>query len=265
VGQEDPVFMGVSPVSLASIGTPGFVTAGNIWLWLPQIRVGAEAGDRMRVGAEVAALAPASGEPNELTDPDPADLAELSGRPFLQGRVYLRWGERGTGGEVGIAGHLGWFSNTGTAGTIIPGEGELLKSEGIALDARVPLARWVELRGEVYRGKLLRGLGGGGIGQNFGAVDPVTGLRNILLDTGGWAQLNFRPGTFWELGGGFGIDQPRASDRPVRQRNVAVEGHVIVRPAGPLLLGMEYRRMETRYAVGTFADDHLNLATGFEF
>jgi hypothetical protein len=46
---------------------------------------------------------------------------------------------------------------------------------------------------------------------------------------------------------------------------VVVEGHVIVRPAGPLLLGMEYRRMETRYAVGTFADDHLNLATGFEF
>jgi hypothetical protein len=28
---------------------------------------------------------------------------------------------------------------------------------------------------------------------------------------------------------------------------------------------MEYRRMETRYVVGTFADDHLNLATGFEF
>ncbi len=265
VGQEDPVFMGVSPVSLASIGTPDFVTAGNLWLWLPQIRLGADAGTRMRVGVEVAALSPASGEPNTVTDPDPADLAELSGRPFLQGRVRVRWGEEETSAEIGIAGHRGWFSNVGATGPIIAGAGNLLNSEGIALDARVPFTRWLELRGEVYRGKLLRGLGGGGIGQNFGAPDPVTGQRRALRDTGGWAQLNLRPDPIWQVGGGFGVDQPRATDRPVRRRNLVFEGHVIVRPAGPVLVGLEYRRMETRYAAGTFADDHLNLATGFEF
>lgn len=265
VGQEDPVFMGVSPVSLASIGTPGFVTAGNLWLWLPQLRGGADAGSRVRIGVEAAVLSPSSGEPATVTDPDPVDLAELSSRPFLQGRVRVRWGEEETAGEVGIASHLGWFANIGTAGPIIAGAGDLLNSEGIALDARVPFTRWFELRGEVYRGKLLRGLGGGGIGQNFGAADPVTGARRVLRDTGGWAQLNVRPRPFWEAGVGFGVDQPRASDRPVRQRNLAFEGHVIVRPAGPLLVGVEYRRMETRYAAGTFADDHVNLATGFEF
>jgi hypothetical protein len=265
VGQEDPVFMGVSPVSLASIGTPDFVTAGNLWLWLPQIRVGADAGSRVRVGLEAAVLSPSSGEPASVTDPDPADLAELSGRPFLQARLRARWGEAETIGEIGIAGHRGWFSNAGTAGPIIPGAGDLLNSEGVALDARVPFTRWLEVRGEVYRGKLLRGLGGGGIGQNFGAPDPVTGVRRALRDTGGWAQLNVRPDPAWELGAGFGLDQPRAADRPVRQRNLAFETHLIVRPAGPLLVGVEYRRMETRYAVGTFADDHLNLATGFEF
>jgi hypothetical protein len=265
VGQEDPVFMGVSPVSLASIGTPGFVTAGNLWLWLPQIRLSADAGNRVRVGVEVAALSPASGESNTVTGPDPADLAELSGRPFLQGRVRVRWGEVETAGEIGIAGHRGWFSNLGADGPILAGAGNLLNSEGIALDARVPFTRWLELRGEVYRGKLLRGLGGGGIGQNFGAPDPVTGQRRALRDTGGWAQLNVRPDPVWEIGGGFGVDQPRAADRPVRQRNLVFEGHVIVRPAGPLLVGLEYRRMETRYAAGTFADDHLNVATGFEF
>jgi hypothetical protein len=265
VGQEDPVFMGVSPVSLASIGTPDFVTAGNLWLWLPQIRVGADAGSRVRVGLEAAVLSPSSGEPASVTDPDPADLAELSGRPFLQARLRARWGEAETIAEIGIAVHRGWFSNAGTAGPIIPGAGDLLNSEGVALDTRVPFTRWLEVRGEVYRGKLLRGLGGGGIGQNFGAPDPVTGVRRALRDTGGWAQLNVRPDPAWELGAGFGLDQPRASDRPVRQRNLAFETHLIVRPAGPLLVGVEYRRMETRYAVGTFADDHLNLATGFEF
>jgi hypothetical protein len=265
VGQEDPVFMGLNPVSLASIGTPDFVTAGNLWLWLPQIRVGADAGNRVRVGLEAAVLSPSSGEPATVTDPDPADLAELSGRPFLQARLRVRWGEDETAGEIGIAGHRGWFSNIGTSGPLIPGEGELLNSEGIALDAKIPFTRWLELRGEVYRGKLLRGLGGGGIGQNFGAPDPLTGASLALRDTGGWAQLNLRPAPLWEAGAGFGIDQPRASDRPVRQRNLAFEGHVIVRPAGPIVVGLEYRRMKTRYAAGTFADDHVNFATGFEF
>jgi len=265
VGQEDPVFMGLNPVSLASIGTPDFVTAGNLWLWLPQIRVGADAGDRVRVGIEAAILSPSSGEPATITDPDPADLAELSGRPFLQARVRVRWGEDATAGEIGIAGHRGWFSNIGTGGPVIPGAGDLLTSEGIALDARIPFTRWLEIRGEVYRGKLLRGLGGGGIGQNFGAPDPLTGARLALRDTGGWAQLNLRPAPVWETGAGFGLDQPRGSDRPVRQRNLAFEGHVILRPAGPLLVGVEYRRLETRYAAGTFADDHVNFATGFEF
>ncbi len=265
VGQENPVFMGLNPVSLASVGTPEFVTAGNLWLWLPQIRVGGDLGRRVRVGVEAAVLAPSSGEPASVTDPDPADLAELSSRPFLQARLHVRWGEDETAGEIGIAGHRGWFSNAGTAGPIVAGAGDRLNSEGISLDARVPLTRRLELRGEAYRGKLLRGLGGGGIGQNFGAPDPVTGQRLVLLDTGGWAQLNFRPQQVWEAGTGIGVDQPRASDRPVRRRNLVFESHVIVRPAGPLLVGLEYRRMETRYAGGDSSDDHVNLAMGFEF
>jgi hypothetical protein len=38
-----------------------------------------------------------------------------------------------------------------------------------------------------------------------------------------------------------------------------------MRPAGPLLVGLEYGRMETTYAAGMVADDHVNLAMGFEF
>jgi hypothetical protein len=265
VGQENPVFMGLNPVSLASVGTPDFVTAGNLWLWLPQIRLGADAGRRVRLGLEVAVLAPSSGEAASTTDPDPADLAELSSRPFLQARVRVRWGDEATAGEFGIASHRGWFANGGTAGPLVAGAGDLLASEGVSLDARVPFTRWLELRGEVYRGKLLRGLGGGGIGQNFGAPDPITGARSVLLDTGGWAQVNIRPDPLWEAGVGMGVDRPRPSDRPVRQRNLAFESHVIVRPAGPLLVGLEYRRMETAYAAGTVVDDHVNLAMGFEF
>ena len=38
-----------------------------------------------------------------------------------------------------------------------------------------------------------------------------------------------------------------------------------MRPAGPILAGLEYRKMKTRYDAGDFANDHVNLAVGFEF
>ncbi|HEU5169605.1 MAG TPA: hypothetical protein VFU46_03655 [Gemmatimonadales bacterium] len=262
-GQENPLFMGLNPVGLAAVGTPAFVGAGNLWLWLPQLRLSGDVGDRIRLGLQAAVLAPASGEPAGAADPDPADLAERTGRPFLEGRLRLRWGEHETAGEIGVAGHLGWYAAQGTGVPIGP-EYEHLRSEGISVDARVPLTRQVELRGEVYRGKLLRGLGGGAIGQNFGMADAA-GERRIILDTGGWAQLVVRPHTLWEIGAGVGIDDPDDDDRPLRRRNTAWAAHVAVRPAGPIVAALEYRRMETTYDAGEFANDHLNLALGFEF
>ncbi len=262
-GQENPLFMGLNPVSLAAVGTPAFVAAGNLWLWLPQLRVSGEVGNAVRVGLQAAVLAPASGEPAGPADPDPADLAERSERPFLEGRARLRWGEDDYRGEVGIAGHLGWYAAAGT-GVPTAGAEDLLVSRGISLDARVPLGRRIELRGELYRGRLLRGLGGGAIAQNFGQPD-AGGIRPVIRDTGGWAQLIVRPSLMWEVGGGIGVDDPDDEDRPVRTRNIAWSALVTVRPAGPLLAGLEYRRMKTRYDTGEFANGHLNLAVGFEF
>lgn len=58
VGQESPPIAMVSPSSLASVGFPLFAGAGNLWLWLPQVRVGAEvpAAAGLRVGADAAQI-----------------------------------------------------------------------------------------------------------------------------------------------------------------------------------------------------------------
>ena len=37
-GQEVPLIAGLNPVSVASFGTSEFASAGNLWLWLPQVR-----------------------------------------------------------------------------------------------------------------------------------------------------------------------------------------------------------------------------------
>jgi len=37
------------------------------------------------------------------------------------------------------------------------------------------------------------------------------------------------------------------------------------RPAGPLVFGIEFRRLETTYPSGKFTANHFNLAAGYRF
>ena len=72
VGQESPPIAAVSPSSIASIGFPDFAGAGNLWLWIPQVRLRGDVAAKgtTRIGVEVAALAPTSGEAaGNLPDP----------------------------------------------------------------------------------------------------------------------------------------------------------------------------------------------------
>ena len=102
VGQETPPIAELNPSSLAADGFPEFTGAGNLWLWLPQIRAGVGAGDALRIGIEAAAVAPTDGSAQGtfLTQPD---RAERSGLPFAEGRVFVRW--RGSMEGMLSAGH----------------------------------------------------------------------------------------------------------------------------------------------------------------
>lgn len=254
LGQESPPIAMVSPSSLASIGFPEFAGSGNLWLWLPQVRVSADLPETrgVRLGAEVAALAPTSGEAQGsfLTQPD---IAERSGRPFLQGRLRARWGDPEEPGEVSAGGHYGW---------IVDAAGNRVPSRAAAVSLWTPLSRRLDLRAEAFTGQALAGLGGGGIGQNM-VRDGVP-----VRTTGGWIQLNLRPSAAWELGAGIGVDDPDDDDLlpASRLRNTAFEGHLAWR-RNPLVVGLEIREIRTRYAdpLGTLSATHANLAVGFEF
>ena len=254
VGQESPPIAMVSPSSLASIGFPEFAGSGNLWLWLPQVRLGADlpSAGGLRLGAEVAALAPTSGEAQGtfLTQPD---IAERSGRPFLQGRVRARWGAPDEPGEASVGGHYGW---------IVDAAGGRVPSTAAAVSVWTPVTRWIDLRAEAFAGEALAGLGGGGIGQNM-VRDGVP-----VRTRGGWVQINLRPSPAWEVGGGVGLDDPDDDDllAASRLRNLAFEGHAAWRRA-PLVVGLEIREIRTRYAepLGTLSATHANAAVGFEF
>jgi hypothetical protein len=253
LGQESPLVAPLNPVSFAASGTPGFVGAGNLWLWIPQARLTFETGARFRFGAQAAALAPMQPSPQPAFDTQP-DSAEKSSRPTVQGRLYVGWGDGDAESQIGFGIHRGWIATTGDS---------LLASEAFTVDARIALGERVLLQGEgFFEGQALGGLGAGGIGQN---QNPATGVP--VRTRGGWVQLNVRPTFAWEVGGGWGMDDPDDSDLPItgRARNMTYEGHLHWRPGGGLLFGLEFRRLETEYAAGTLAANHINWFAGLAF
>jgi len=206
---------------------------------------------RVRLGLQAAVLAPMTGDPVGTFDTD-VDPAERSRRPTLQARVRARWGEDAeTGGEVGCGVHKGWLSLAGDT---------LHSTDAVACDYRIPFWR-LELRGEVYDGQALRGLGGGGIGQN------LTTAGRPVKDRGGWAQLNLRVSPAIITGAGCGVADPEDEGLPAtgRLRNAACSAHIAIRPGGPIVVAAEYRRTETKYTARSYANDHLNLAIGLEY
>lgn len=307
VGAETPLVSDLDPLSLAAVGVPLFGGAGNLWNWLPQVRVSRELGPTaharpgaprtgralhrpgaVRWAVQGALLMPyagvayepaaasAAGGPYSASSGSGGDAGPHSGRPSLEGRLRARWGAEdpdappladardfapGEGpSEIGVGAHRGWLRTTEDVGLVSTG--------AVTLDARLAFAgRW-ELRGEAYTGRLIAGLGGGGIGQAFGQTPPgaPAGTRGAAVrDAAGWGQLNVQAARTVLAGAGCGVDRARAADRPDRLRNLACAAHVRWRPAQPLLLGLEYRRLATRYAGGrTFAADHVNLAVGFD-
>jgi hypothetical protein len=251
-GQEVPLIAGVNPVSVASFGTSEFASAGNLWLWLPQVRGSWTLWTPLGLALQGAVLAPTTGDPIGTFDTG-LDAAERSNRPYLQTRMRMQWGSEDARAEIGAGVHRGWVKR---------GDGALVSSRAVAVDALIPLGRFLEVRGEWYGGQALRGLGGGGIGQNL----TTTGLA--VRDRGGWGQVIVRPSTIVDLGAGCGVGDPKdVADLPARRlRNVACEAHVTAHPGGPVVMSLGWRGHRTTYeAIGVARNTHVNLALGFEF
>ena len=149
-----------------------------------------------------------------------------------------------------------------SASRLVDGTGERIASRALVASLETPLGGGFELRAEGFTGQALAGLGGGGIGQSM-VRDGVP-----VRTSGGWVQLNLGPSIAWEVGAGFGLDDPDDADLnpESRRRNLAFSGHLHWRRA-PAVLGLEVRGIRTRYAtpVGTLGATHVNLAAGFEF
>ena len=272
VGQDGLFFSPNSPTSFASLAVPALSYAGNLWSWVPQIRVEHRVvlGEESSLIFQGGILDPLSGEVPGAGSYRQAGPGESSRQPAYGTRVAWTRNVFGQPLRVGLGGFYSrqdyGFSRTvdGWAGMT---------------DIELPLSHQFSLSGKLYRGK---GLGGlyGGIGRSaLFSGDPALASTEVrgLNSVGGWAQLKYRPANKLEFNAAFGMDNPYATDLkyfayaqayadPTLARNQGSFVNMIYRPRSDLLFSAEYRHLTT-YTItnGGNSAGHLNLMMGVLF
>jgi len=280
VGQDTIFFSPNSPTSFATLAIPALTYAGNLWSWVPQIRVEHKValGEESSLILQAGILDPVSGEaPGTVAGVEAgasyyrqAGPGEASRQPAYGARIAWTRNVFGQPLRVGAGGYYarqdyGFNRNVdGWAGMT---------------DIELPLSRQLSLSGKFYRGRAVGGLYGA-FGQSvLFSGDPTLATTEVqaLNSIGGWAQLKYRPANKWEFNAAFGMDNPYASDLkyfpyPVSYgdatlaRNQAGFVNMIYRPRSDLLFSAEYRHLTT-YSLTDGGNNagHVNLMMGVLF
>jgi len=276
VGQDAIFFSPNSPTSFATLAIPALTYAGNLWSWVPQIRVEHRValGEESSLTFQGGILDPVTGEVPG-TEPGSsyyrqAGPGEASRQPAYGTRIAWTRNVFGQPLRVGVGGYYtrqdyGFNRNVdGWAGMT---------------DIELPLSHQLSLSGKFYRGRAVGGLDGA-FGQSvLFSGDPTLPSTEVqaLNSLGGWAQLKYRPANKWEFNAAFGMDNPYASDLkyfayprsygdPTLARNQGSFVNMIYRPRSDLLFSAEYRHLTTvSLADGGNSAGHLNLMMGVLF
>lgn len=271
-GQDGLFFSPTSPTSFASLAIPALSYAGNLWGWIPQIRVEHRVtlGEESTLVFQGGILDPLSGETPIYGVYRQAGPGEASRMPAFATRAAWTHNIFGQPLRVGMA---GFFSRQSY------GYDRNVDAWAGMTDFELPLSHQFSLSGKLYRGKALGGLYGG-IGRSVLFSDnpsyPSTTVRG-LNTVGGWAQLKYKPMNKLEFNGAFGLDNPYATDLrafPYGQaygdselaKNSGSFANVIFRPRSDLLFSAEYRHLRT-YMInsGPNSAAHVNLMMGVLF
>jgi regulator of replication initiation timing len=250
-GQDGLFFAPQSPTSFASLATPAFAYSGNLWNWVPQVRVERhiQLGENSRLLLQGGILDGVTGEPPTAQSYRAPQAGESARQPAFAGRAAFLRTVLGQPFTIGAAGYFNrqdyGFSRTlnGWAGMT---------------DWNLGLGPHLALSGEFYRGLGIGGLGGG-IGRSVIFSTTTTDPKSLIVglnDVGGWAQLKVRANPKVEFNGAYGEDNPFAADLlrfPYGQsylgamfsRNQTEFGNVIYRPRSDLLFSAEYRHLKT--------------------
>jgi hypothetical protein len=273
VAGQDTLFLSPqSPTSFASLAEPALSYAGNLWGWIPQVRVEHRfnIAEDQTVTVSGGVLDNVDGEPPYSSYNRTPQAGEKSGQPAYGSRIawsHTLIGQPLIFGAAGFYSRQDWGFNRHVDGWA-----------GMA-DWEIPLLSRVVVSGEFYRGRAIGGLGGG-VGRSVlfsgTPTDPATQVR-ALNAMGGWSQLKFKATSKLEFNGGFGLDNPRSADlrwfpnsvsyyNPSLGQNRGALVNFVYRPKSNLLLSSEYRHLRTFETDGSsYTAEQVNMMIGVLF
>ena len=271
-GQDSLFISPLSPTSFASLATPAFAFAGNLWGWTPQLRVEHRfaVADDQTITVQAGILDNLDWEYPYNSFYRSAQAGEMSGQPAYAFRTAWSRPVKTHPLSFGVAGYYGRQNWTW--------ERFVDAWAGMA-DWQIPILPRLALSGEFYRGRGIGGLGGA-VGTSIlyggnpnGAFTPIRGLNTA----GGWTQLKFQATPKIEFNAAIAEDNAFAGDvrgfatdqnnfGEILGRNRGALGNVVFRPRSDLVLSAELRRLRTFpvYNSSSFTNQ-LNLAVGILF
>ena len=271
-GQDSLFLSPLSPTSFASLATPTFAAAGNLWSWTPQIRVEHrfDISDQQTITLQAGIFDNLNWQPPSDSYHRTPQAGEQSGQPaygFRAAWSHMVFGRPLSIGTAGYYGRQDWSWD------------RYVDAWAGMTDWQIPIAPRLTLSGEFYRG---RGVGTFGAGINrpvlfggppFSDSTPIRGLDAA----GGWSQLTLQITPKLDLNGVFAEDNAFASDvrgfasdannySAILGRNRGMLGNVVYRPRSDLLFSAEFRRLRS-YPVysDSSVTNQVNLAMGILF
>jgi hypothetical protein len=273
VAGQDTLFVSpLSPTSFASLATPAFAYAGNLWGWTPQLRLEHRFhfSDQQTLNVQAGILDNLTWEPPYDPFFRTLQAGERSGQPAYGVRTGWSRPVFDHPLSIGVAGYYGrqnWNWD------------RYVDSWAGMTDWQIPLLRRLTLSGEFYRGRGIGGLGAGiGRAVVFGgdpgsATTPIRGLDSA----GGWSQLKLQLTSKLEINGVFAEDDAFASDVrgfatdknnfiTILGRNRGGLGNIVYRPRSDLLFSAELRRLRSFPVYSSSSvTNQVNLAVGILF
>jgi hypothetical protein len=271
-GQDSLFISPLSPTSFASLATPAFALAGNLWGWTPQIRVEHRfaISDQQTITMQAGVLDNLDWETPSSSFYRRAQAGELSGQPAYGLRTAWSRPVREHPLSFGVAGYYGrqdWAWD------------RYVDAWAGMADWQIPILPRVALSGEFYRGRGIGGLGAGiGTSIVYGGdpLSPLTPIRG-LNTAGGWTQLKVQLTPKIELNGVVSQDDAFTADIrgfatsqnyswSILGRNRGALGNVVFRPRSDLILSAELKRLRT-FPVFTSSSsmNQVNLSMGILF
>lgn len=271
-GQDSLFISPLSPTSFASLATPAFAFAGNLWGWTPQIRVEHRfsLSDRQTLTMQAGILDNLDWEYPYNSFYRTPQAGEWSGQPAYAFRTAWSRPVREHPLSFGVAGYYGRQNWTWD---------RYVDAWAGMADWQLPILPRLALSGEFYRGRGIGGLGGAiGTSIVYGGspsslFSPIRGLNTA----GGWSQLKLQLTSKLEFNGvvseddaftgeirGFATDQNNFG--PILGRNRGALGNLVFRPRSDLVLSAELRRLRTFpvYSSST-STNQVNLSLGILF